>query len=79
LNLVPDHVAFKSIVTGRPWGRPLRPLDDELRRFEKRRHIDGGIPKTFVFSREGKLVAEAINMRTQRQLLNMLAPAGIQP
>jgi len=42
-------------------------------------HLDGGIPKTFVFNREGKLVAVAIDMRTQRQLLNMLALAGIHP
>jgi hypothetical protein len=42
-------------------------------------HLDGGIPKTFVFNREGKLVAVAIDMRTQRQLLNMLALAGIRP
>ena len=42
-------------------------------------HVDGGIPKTFVFNREGKLVAVAIDMRTQRQFLNMIALAGIQP
>jgi peroxiredoxin len=41
-------------------------------------HTDRGTPKSFVINREGKLVAEAINMRTQRQLLNMLAQAGIQ-
>jgi thiol-disulfide isomerase/thioredoxin len=41
-------------------------------------HVDGSIPKTFVFNREGKLVAMAIDMRTQRQLLNMLAQAGLQ-
>jgi thiol-disulfide isomerase/thioredoxin len=42
-------------------------------------HVDGGIPKTFVLGRDGKLVAEAIDMRTQRQFLNMLAPTGIHP
>jgi thiol-disulfide isomerase/thioredoxin len=42
-------------------------------------HVDGGIPKTFVLDRDGKLVAEAIDMRTQRQFLNMLAPTGIHP
>jgi thiol-disulfide isomerase/thioredoxin len=42
-------------------------------------HVDGGIPKSFVFDREGKLVAVAIDMRTQRQFLNMLAQAGLQP
>jgi peroxiredoxin len=39
----------------------------------------GGIPKTFVFNREGKLVAQSIDMRTQRQFLNMLSAAGLKP
>ncbi|MGD0787084.1 MAG: redoxin domain-containing protein [Terracidiphilus sp.] len=42
-------------------------------------HTDRGTPRSFVINREGKLVAEGINMRTQRQLLNMLALAGIRP
>jgi peroxiredoxin len=42
-------------------------------------HVDGGIPKSFVLDRDGKLVAVAIDMRTQRQFLNMLASAGIHP
>jgi len=37
-----------------------------------------GIPKSFVYDREGKLVAQAIDMRTQRQLLEMLAHAGLE-
>jgi hypothetical protein len=41
-------------------------------------HTDRGTPRSFVINREGKLVAEGINMRTQRQLLNMLALAGIR-
>lgn len=40
-------------------------------------HVDGAIPKSFVINRDGKLVAEAIDMRTQRQFLNMIALAGI--
>jgi thiol-disulfide isomerase/thioredoxin len=42
-------------------------------------HVDGGIPKSFVFDRDGKLVATAIDMRTQRQFLNMIALGGIHP
>ncbi|WP_263410479.1 TlpA disulfide reductase family protein [Terriglobus tenax] len=38
-----------------------------------------GIPQTFVFNREGKLVARATDMRTQRQFLTMLAAAGLKP
>jgi peroxiredoxin len=37
-----------------------------------------GIPKSFVYNREGKLVAQSIDMRTQAQFLQMLAQAGLQ-
>ena len=37
-----------------------------------------GIPKSFVYDRNGKLVAQAIDMRTQKQFLEMLAQAGLR-
>ena len=37
-----------------------------------------GIPKSFVYDREGKLVAQSIDMRTQGQFLEMLKKAGLQ-
>jgi peroxiredoxin len=37
-----------------------------------------GIPKSFVYNRDGKLVTESIDMRTQGQFLQMLAQAGMQ-
>jgi len=37
-----------------------------------------GIPKSFVYDREGKLVAQSIDMRTQGQFLAMLKQAGLQ-
>ncbi len=37
-----------------------------------------GIPKTFIYDRQGKLVAQSIDMRTQHQFLEMLSKAGIQ-
>jgi thiol-disulfide isomerase/thioredoxin len=37
-----------------------------------------GIPKSFVYDREGKLVAQSIDMRTQRQFLEMLSQAGLR-
>ena len=37
-----------------------------------------GIPKTFVYDRTGKLVAQSIDMRTRRQFLEMLAQAGLK-
>ncbi len=37
-----------------------------------------GIPKSFVYDRDGKLVAQSIDMRTQKQFLEMLGQAGLQ-
>jgi len=37
-----------------------------------------GIPKSFVYNREGKLVAQSIDMRTRNQFQQMLAQAGLQ-
>src|SRR5271165_878628 len=37
-----------------------------------------GIPKSFVYDREGKLVAQSIDMRTQQQFREMLAQAGLK-
>jgi peroxiredoxin len=37
-----------------------------------------GIPKSFVYDREGKLVAQSIDMRTRNQFQEMLAQAGLQ-
>lgn len=37
-----------------------------------------GIPKSFVYDRDGKLVAESIDMRTEKQFLAMLAQAGLK-
>ena len=37
-----------------------------------------GIPKTFVYDRDGKIVAQSIDMRTQKQFLEMLRQAGMK-
>ena len=37
-----------------------------------------GIPKSFVYDRAGKLVAQSIDMRTRKQFLEMLAKAGME-
>jgi len=37
-----------------------------------------GIPKSFVYDRNGKLVAQSIDMRTQKQFLGMLDRAGLR-
>ncbi len=49
---------------------PRRKVNDEF--------VVEGIPKSFVYDREGKLVSQSIDMRTQRQFLEMLAQAGLQ-
>jgi peroxiredoxin len=36
------------------------------------------IPKSFLYDRQGKLVAQAIDMRTRSQFLEMLAQAGLK-
>ncbi|HXH61499.1 MAG TPA: TlpA disulfide reductase family protein [Fimbriimonadaceae bacterium] len=36
------------------------------------------IPKNFVYNREGRIVAQSIDMRTQEQFLKMLALAGLK-
>jgi peroxiredoxin len=37
-----------------------------------------GIPKSFLYDRQGKLVAQAIDMRTRAQFLEMLSYAGLR-
>lgn len=49
----------------------------------KQFHVDEkspeGLPRTFVFDRDGKLVAQSLDMCTQRQFFVMLGKAGLQP
>jgi peroxiredoxin len=53
-------------------------LIDSSGAVHKQFHITG-IPQTFVFDRDGKLVAVAIDECTMQQFLGMLAQAGLQP
>jgi peroxiredoxin len=52
-------------------------LLDPGRKVNELFHVEG-IPKTFVYGRDGVLAAEAIDMRTQRQFLEMLKRAGLE-
>ncbi len=52
-------------------------LLDQERKVNELFQIEG-IPKTFVYDRAGKLVAQSIDMRTRRQFLEMLAQAGLK-
>jgi peroxiredoxin len=52
-------------------------LLDPGRKVNELFQIDG-IPKTFIYGRDGRIVAQSIDMRTQKQFLEMLAQAGLQ-
>ena len=41
-------------------------------------YVVEGIPKSFVYDREGRLVAQSIDMRTRSQFRQMLAQAGLR-
>ena len=70
-----DAAKVKPFLTDRPVTYPV--LLDPGRKVNDLFHIDG-IPKSFVYDRGGKLVAQSIDMRTQRQFLEMLAQAGLR-
>ena len=53
-------------------------LIDQGGKASKEFHIEG-IPRTFVFDRDGKLVAEAVDQRTWRQFLVMLSKTDLHP
>jgi peroxiredoxin len=52
-------------------------LLDSGRRINELFRVEG-IPKTFVYDRNGKLVAQSIDMRTGKQFLEMLGQAGLR-
>jgi peroxiredoxin len=58
-------------------------LFDDGNKVGKEFHVDQmhpeGLPRTFVFDRDGKLVGESIDMCTQRQFFVMLGKAGLKP
>ena len=73
----PGQTAAKVVpfVSERKIAYPV--LLDPGRKVNELFQVDG-IPKSFVYDRSGKLVAQSIDMRTQRQFLEMLAQAGLQ-
>lgn len=52
-------------------------LLDPGRKVNELYQVDG-IPKNFVYGRDGKLAAQAIDMRTRAQFLKLLAKAGLK-
>jgi len=53
-------------------------LDPEQKVTNLYRIAGGGFPKSFVYNREGDLIAQAIDMRTRKQFLSILSQAGLQ-
>ena len=74
---VSDEEAAKvaPFIAERKIGYPV--LLDPGRKVNDIFRVDG-IPKSFVYDRQGKLVAQSIDMRTRNQFLGMLAQAGLQ-
>lgn len=70
-----DQAKVSSYVRAHNLNYPI--LLDPGRKTNDAFHIEG-IPQSFVFNREGKLVTQSIDMRTQGQFLAMLAEADIK-
>lgn len=71
-----DAFTVNSFLAGKGYHPPV--LIDNGSSVNKQFHITG-IPKTFVFNRDGKLTGIAIDQSTQRQFFALLAKAGLQP
>ena len=69
-------ITIHSFLAGKEYHPPV--LLDTGGKVAKEFHVDS-LPRNFVFDRDGKLVAQAMDMRTQRQFFMMLAKAGLQP
>jgi peroxiredoxin len=69
-----DAAKVKPFLQGRGITYPI--LLDPGRKVTESFQVDG-IPKSFVYDRQGKLVAQSIDMRTQQQFLEMLGQAGL--
>jgi peroxiredoxin len=70
-----DAATVQPFVTQQKVTYPV--LLDPGRKVNALFQIDG-IPKTFIYDRESKIVAQSIDMRTQGQFLEMLAKAGLR-
>lgn len=69
-----DAAKVNPFLEGRGITYPI--LLDPGRKVTESFQVDG-IPKSFVYDRDGKLVAQSIDMRTRQQFLAMLSQAGL--
>ena len=70
-----DEAKVRAFLKTRPVSYPV--MLDKGRQVNELYRVEG-IPKTYIYSREGKLVTESIDMRTRTQFLEMLGRAGIR-
>jgi peroxiredoxin len=70
-----DIAKVKPFIAERKVSYPI--LLDPGRKVNELFEVEG-IPKSFVYDRKGKLVTESIDMRTQKQFLEMLSQAGLR-
>jgi thiol-disulfide isomerase/thioredoxin len=70
-----DAPTVRTFLASKNFGYPI--LLDPGRKVNDLMAING-IPKSFVYDRAGKLAAQAIDMRTRKQFLEMLGRAGLK-
>ena len=70
-----DETKVRPFIKEHGYDYPI--LLDPGRKVNESYKIDG-IPKSFIYNRQGKLVAQSIDMRTMPQFLKLLAQAGIK-
>lgn len=75
---ITDEDPFKvnSFISAKGYHPPV--LLDPDSKVHKLFHVDG-LPKNFIFNREGKLVAQSIDQCTQHQFLVMLSKTDLHP
>ena len=69
-----DSAKVTTYLAAHPVSYPV--LLDPDRKVNKLFHVEG-IPKTFIYDRDGKLAAQSIDMRTRGQFLELLSRAGL--
>jgi peroxiredoxin len=70
-----DAATVNKFLSTQPYKYPI--LFDSNREAAKQFGIEG-IPKSYIYDRDGKLVAQSIDMRTREQFKAMLAEAGLK-
>jgi peroxiredoxin len=70
-----EEAKVRAFLKPRPVSYPV--MLDKGRQVNELYRVEG-IPKTYIYGRNGKLVTESIDMRTRAQFLEMLGQAGIR-